>query len=427
MGAQRIERKRRESRGGGVPGWSLALGGLILGLILGLVYAWVISPVVVTNATPGDLAPGGQRAWVQMTADSYAITNDAATAAARLQSEFFEPAQLQVLLSELVVEAQAQGDLAREERLRQLTNVMGTLPVTPPGEPGGEAAVPTPEDAGSPLGTLLMACGFGLLALVLLGGIAVMVTRARQSAAPSPRRSSSSRNRATTGLPSPAAARDRPVDDTGASLLTLAPEDEEADEGGVQVVEADDDEGVDDFDLDRLFAETADVVEEAAPAAPRRVEFAEPDEAEPTYLPPLDEFVTRYNYGDDGYDMSFAIETAQTEFLGETGVGISEVANKGESPQQVTAFEVWLFDKDDIRTVTKVLLSDHAWNNQELRSSLAPKGELVHVQEGDTIDLETKSLRVRARVREADYGRGGRAPNSYFERFVVELTAQRKQ
>jgi hypothetical protein len=44
---------------------------------------------------------------------------------------------------------------------------------------------------------------------------------------------------------------------------------------------------------------------------------------------------------------------------GECGVGISETIGVGD-PKKVTAFEVWLFDKNDIQTVTKVLMSAHA-------------------------------------------------------------------
>jgi hypothetical protein len=76
--------------------------------------------------------------------------------------------------------------------------------------------------------------------------------------------------------------------------------------------------------------------------------------------------------------------------------------------------------------VTKVLLSEYAWNSEELRSRLTPKGELILAREGDTIDLETKSLRVRARIREVEYGNNGPADSAYFERLVVELTPQQK-
>ncbi|MDQ4075406.1 MAG: hypothetical protein M3220_04075 [Chloroflexota bacterium] len=415
MTAQRVERKRREVRGGGIPGWVLALVGLVIGLALGLAYAWLIDPIEYTNANPGDLAPGGKSAWVQMVADSYALTDDAQEVQRRLQ--FFEPDELQLLLGNLLVSAEQAGDLPRVQRLRQLADLADTEPVVAP-EPA-----PEPVAEGSPIGSLLMACGVGLLALVLFGAIAVVVTRLRQDRAAGARqvRPVTARGRVGAGLP--------PVmessEEAEPSRFTRGPESVE--EGGALIVDApEEEEELDDREPEDLFSETAIPLAEVAEEPARRVGFAEPEETPAQYSPALAEFVTRYNYGDDGYDISFPIETAQTEFLGETGVGISEVLNDG-SPQQVTAFEVWLFDKDDIRTVTKVLLSDYAWDDEELRSRLAPKGELVQVEEGNTIDLETKSLRVRARIREADYGKNGAGPYSYFDRFVVELTAQQKQ
>lgn len=138
--------------------------------------------------------------------------------------------------------------------------------------------------------------------------------------------------------------------------------------------------------------------------------------------PPLAQFPTTYTLGDDHYDPSFSVEMDSGEFLGECGVGISETIGVG-SPSKVTAFEVWLFDKSDIRTVTKVLMSDYAFHDEALRAKLAPKGEPVPAREGDEIILETKTLRVRARIVEVSYGSGNLPPNSFFERLTLDLAA----
>ena len=66
--------------------------------------------------------------------------------------------------------------------------------------------------------------------------------------------------------------------------------------------------------------------------------------------------MTTYVLGDDLYDESFSIDTASGDFLGEYGVGVSETIGVGE-PKKVTALEIWLFDKNDIKTATKVLMS----------------------------------------------------------------------
>jgi len=80
-----------------------------------------------------------------------------------------------------------------------------------------------------------------------------------------------------------------------------------------------------------------------------------------------------------------------------------------------------LFDKSDIRTVTKVLMSDYAFHDEALRTKLAPKGEPMLADQGKEVVLETKTLRVRARVVEAVYGVGNLPANSHFERLSIDL------
>lgn len=137
---------------------------------------------------------------------------------------------------------------------------------------------------------------------------------------------------------------------------------------------------------------------------------------------PLAQFVTSYAIGDDYFDQSFSVETSSGEFLGECGVGISEAIGVGD-PKKVTAFEVWLFDKNDIRTVTKVLMSEHCFKDDALRAKLAPKGEAMLGGEGAVVDLETASLRVQAKVIEMEYGEGNLPPNSFVSRLTIELAA----
>lgn len=136
--------------------------------------------------------------------------------------------------------------------------------------------------------------------------------------------------------------------------------------------------------------------------------------------PPLIRFPTTYVSGDDHYDPSFSIELENGEFMGECGVGVSETIGVG-TPNKVTAFEVWLFDKSDIRTVTKVLMSDYAFNDEALKTKLAPKGEPVLARQDEDIVLETKTLRVRAHVVEVEYGMADLPANSFFDKTTIEL------
>lgn len=141
---------------------------------------------------------------------------------------------------------------------------------------------------------------------------------------------------------------------------------------------------------------------------------------------PLARFQSTYTYGRDTYDDSFSIENVNGDFLGECGVGISESIGT-ETPKNVTAFEVWLFDKNDIRTVTKVIMSDHAYFDEALKAKLAPKGEPVLASEGEVIVLETASLIINAEIKSMTYGEGTLPPQSFFENFTVELSAWAKE
>jgi hypothetical protein len=141
---------------------------------------------------------------------------------------------------------------------------------------------------------------------------------------------------------------------------------------------------------------------------------------------PIARFRTDYERGHDTYDDSFSIENAQGDFLGECGVGISESIGM-DTPKNVTAFEVWLFDKNDIRTVTKVIMSDHAFFDEALKAKLAPKGEPILAREGETIVLETATLIVNAEITSMTYGSGSLPPKSFFEQFTVELSAWAKE
>jgi hypothetical protein len=136
--------------------------------------------------------------------------------------------------------------------------------------------------------------------------------------------------------------------------------------------------------------------------------------------PPVAQFMTTYMQGDDLYDDSFSIDSPSGEFLGECGVGISDTVGVGD-PKKVTAFEVWLFDKNDIQTVTKVLMSEHAFNDQNIRQRLASKGEPVLIEAGKHLLLETATLQLEARVVDMNYGQGALPENSFFERLTLEL------
>jgi hypothetical protein len=142
--------------------------------------------------------------------------------------------------------------------------------------------------------------------------------------------------------------------------------------------------------------------------------------------PPITQTMTTYVLGDDLYDESFSIDTQAGEFMGEYGVGVSEAIGVGE-PKKVTALEIWLFDKNDIKTATKVLMSKHAFNDAAIRARLEPKGELVVAEPQSQVLLETATLQLLVTIVDLEYGRGALPTDSYFERITLELAIWPRQ
>jgi hypothetical protein len=142
--------------------------------------------------------------------------------------------------------------------------------------------------------------------------------------------------------------------------------------------------------------------------------------------PPVTQFMASYKIGDDLFDDSFSIDSPIGEFLGECGVGISDTIGSAD-PKKVTAFEVWLFDKNDIQTVTNVVMSAYAFNDPATRQRLEAKGEPVLAEPGGETVLETQTLQMVARVVEMSYGVDGALPeDSFFDQLILELAVWSK-
>ena len=141
--------------------------------------------------------------------------------------------------------------------------------------------------------------------------------------------------------------------------------------------------------------------------------------------PALAQFMTTFRQGDDLYDDSFSIDSVNGEFLGECGVGIAETIGVGD-PKKVTALEVWLFDKNDIQTVTKILMSEHASSDSAIRQRLMSKGDPVKVEPGMTFVMETATLQLEAKVIDMVYARGPLPENSNFSRITLEISVWTK-
>ncbi len=378
-------------RGRQLPSWIwAALAGLLVGIAVGIFYAWMINPVVLTDVDPVDLREDWKELWVLMAADSYALRQNPELA--RNAFSTFSREEVQSLITRL---HNSTTDVEQQQRFQELAAVLNiqigaALPEVPEATP---TPAPRPRGGGL-LRSFLTVCAFGLLLLLLVAVVGLVLTRRRVA------------RRREAGELREGRPRYRPPRPTPAVGPEFAPAEE------TPAVE----------DVGLLGEYEQQVVEEELRAEPK------PDTGPMPVVPEakLGQFTTRYQFGDDDYDMSFSIETPDGTFLGECGVSISEVLLE-EPKQHVTAFEVWLFDKDDIRTATKVLLSEYAWQDDTLQAKLRERGELVLAKPGETFDLETESLRVHVRVRAMEYGTNPQLPpNSFFSRLELDLEPARK-
>ncbi|MCB0256354.1 MAG: hypothetical protein KDI55_21765 [Anaerolineae bacterium] len=135
--------------------------------------------------------------------------------------------------------------------------------------------------------------------------------------------------------------------------------------------------------------------------------------------PPGQRFRAEFNQGDRTFDESFDIEGSDGTYLGECGVTISETVDG--DPDRATALEVWLFDKSDIRTVTKVLMSDYAYGNPPLREKLSSRGDAVLLGTGIGFVLDAQTLRLAGKVIEMEYDQSIAPPSSTVRHMLVEL------
>ncbi len=131
-----------------------------------------------------------------------------------------------------------------------------------------------------------------------------------------------------------------------------------------------------------------------------------------------------YRIGNDMYDEVFSIDQGDN-FRGECGISIGETLNNTE-PKAVTAFEVWLFDKDDIHTATWYLMSDFALDNEGISKRLEQRGKCDRIRKHDVYVLETETLTVEIKVLELEYGTEMEEKNSYFTNVVFDVIARQK-
>lgn len=362
----------------------LGIGGFIVGLLVGwlLLGAVALSPLVkIADLDPVDLKQEYKQQWIVDVADAYGSNQDLTSARNHLR--WFTPDEISQSLKFAFTERNTKNDAVGAARVAAFAQVLGMNLAT-----GAAQGQPTRTPAGGGggvtdnLGQLLLLLA-GIILLVALALGAYMWIRQRTAQPAMVRTAPSQPAGGTTSY-----ARAEPV--------MTAP------------------------------TQNVGMYEPAPSAPPMPVQTTSTTRAPVPLTKSLGTFAATYKFGEDNYDTSFTLETGRGEFLGETGMGSSETIGEGK-PDKVTAFDVWLFDKTDVRTVTQILMSESAFNDQGTRQRLATKGELVLAEKGKHVRLETATLAVDAEIVDLVYASTpGLPPNSHFQKLIVEMVPAQK-
>jgi hypothetical protein len=139
---------------------------------------------------------------------------------------------------------------------------------------------------------------------------------------------------------------------------------------------------------------------------PRVFRRSEPETSAPSWT-----FEATYQGQGMEYDQTFTLDGADGEYYGECGLGAATPV--GVDFERVNALEIWLFDKSDIRTVAKVLMSEKAYHDAGLREELSSRGEPVLAAPGVRFLLEGNSLVAGVEITEVSYLQDEAADNAF--------------
>jgi len=413
-----------------------AIAGFVIGLIIGLpMLGWWLWPVKWKDADASFLRQDLKDQYLCMVVDSYSVNNDARLAASRIDSLGVDLKTTPFLFDNLAAGgcnyaptdklikglksallAEEPVALETEEAVKETDK--GEVKETEPAAPAEvveSTAIPLPgdntpdEQKGGSVLLLSLLCALFLI----IGGALIYIFFIRN------RRS---RDEVPPSMDEEGAYEEEPYDEAPEYPAVVTPppppviEEEVTDTSPMDYFH--EQEGLEASE-EVETPEILEVVQEKAKTP--QVKDAGVSAAVSHNSDLVAHFMTTYVIGDDLYDDSFSIDAPNGSFLGECGVGILDTIGVGD-PKKVTAFEVWLFDKNDIQTVTKVLLSAHAMNDSGIKQRLASKGELVQIESGQQLLLETATLQLEARVIEMVYGQGALPSGSFFQRMTLELT-----
>jgi hypothetical protein len=368
--------------------------GVVLGLAVGLLIGWVIWPVqYVGQAYTYDLNAAEKAQYVAAVADSYSLTGQINVVRQRLNT--WTPEEKIGALAQLFADDQAQGKMAEAAKVAEMAGQLRQLEGWTP------AVVSQVTDQIAAQYTKTGALDKAQYVKVFEAGLG-----AAPAAAPAP---------VVTAAPAAAPQAQIPLVGDLDIILRVC---------GVLLVIL-------------LVAAIVALIIMRRRAAPQPT-AAEKAAAEWTGAGPvpLMQWKSSYSLGMDNFDQSSGIEGDNEQYLGDVGIGIAQmgVLDAKETPRRVMAFEAWLFDKGrgtlKTTTVTKVLMSDFAYQNEIVRKKLVSRGEgeafePVLAAPGAIFTLETDFLVAQARVAEMEYGEGT-PPLSFFKNLTINFDIHQK-
>lgn len=134
--------------------------------------------------------------------------------------------------------------------------------------------------------------------------------------------------------------------------------------------------------------------------------------------PPIMQWDSTYTEGRNPYDESITLETKEGDFLGEAGIGMNDVVpDSGGS--QVMDFDLWVFDKTDINTYSRILMTEKAYNDDALRAKVEanPLAEAVLAKSGETIAIESQTMRIEVKLEDVAFD----DTNTYFTNLKINM------
>ncbi len=371
----------------GTSRWIWIIGAFVVGLLVGwFLFGWLLFPVTYPDVPLSEVRPEDQAVYLQSVAQAYQTDPNQALAVQRLQL-LGTQAEVEELMAGVAQRALDGGDIAAANQVYALATALGMnagLPLvqaTPVAPQATAVAVPTAEPAagtGTTSDLLPALLGIGILG----AGIALalwLLTRRKPAVVPPQAGDYPGYEEFPTyqeGEFSSAPVRERTV-------------------------------------VDASMAATRQPTVATAPAP-----------ASYRSGPVLQEFTASFVPGDASYDETFSIDAPGGGYLGECGMTFSEMING--DPNRIPAVEVWLFDKSDIRTVTKVLMSDFAYGNPGLREKLAPRGDAILARPGQGFVLDAQTLRLEGEIEDLEYLEAEGPARSAFRELTVTMRVSRQ-